>query len=254
MPGAAVLRGVALPLAVAAGALLLWEVAVRWARIPAVLLPSPGSVAESLWQAAPVLLRHGAVTGAEAGLAFLIAMAGGLLLAALMVLSPLATRALYPNLLLFQLMPKVALGPLFVVWFGLGFPSLMAFAVFVSIFPVVITTLTGLRAADALQLRMCRAAGGSEWQVFRHIRLPTALPYAFAGAKVAATMAFTGATVGEFISANAGLGYMVMQASARSDTPLIFAALAVLCLLGAALYGAVALAEDAARRRWGTRR
>jgi NitT/TauT family transport system permease protein len=243
-----------LPLAVGVLVLLAWDLAVRWAQVPQVLLPSPGSVAASLWQAAPVLARHALATGGAACGAFLVAVAAGMVLAAVMMLSPLLNRLLYPNLLLFQLLPKVALGPLFVVWLGIGLPSLFAFAVFVSVFPVAVGALTGLRAADPNQLRMCRAAGGSSWQAFRYVRLPTSMPYVFAGAKVAATMAFTGATVGEFISANAGLGYMVMQAQARSDTPLIFAALAVLCLLGAALYGAVGLAEDAARRRWGTRR
>ncbi len=243
-----------LPLATGLLALLLWELLVRWARIPNVLLPSPGSVAGSLWLAAPQLAWHGLATGGAAVGAFVVAVAAGLVLATMMMLWPLVNRLLYPNLLLFQLLPKVALGPLFVVWLGIGLPSLLAFAVFVSVFPVAIGMLTGLRAADANQVRMCQAAGGSNWQVFRHIRLPTAMPYGFAGAKVAATMAFTGATVGEFISANAGLGYMVMQAQAKSDTPLIFAALAVLCLLGAGLYAAVGVAEDAARRRWGTRR
>ncbi|WP_149538883.1 ABC transporter permease [Siccirubricoccus phaeus] len=244
----------AAPLLAALLALALWEGLVRWARVPAVLLPSPGSVATSLWEAAPLLARHALATGGAATGAFLIALAAGVALASLMVLSPLATRLLYPNLLLFQLLPKVALGPLFVVWLGLGLPSLMAFAVFVSLFPVAIAMLTGLRAADPLQIRLCQAQGGSGWQIFRYIRLPTALPFLFAGAKVAATMAFTGAVVGEFISADAGLGWMVMQAVGRSDTPLIFAALAVLCVLGAALYALVVLAEDAARRRWGTRR
>ena len=243
-----------LPVVAAAGVFLAWEAAVRVARVPEVLLPSPGSVAESLWQAAPALARNALSTGGAATAAFGIAILVGVALAAAMMLSSFLARLLYPNLLLFQLLPKVALGPLFVVWLGIGLPSLTAFAVFVSLFPVAIATLTGLRAADPQQVRMCQAQGGTNWLVFRHSRLPTALPFLFAGATVAATLAVTGAVIGEFISANAGLGWMVMQASAKSDTPLIFAALAVLCALGAALYGVVGLGEAWARRRWGTRR
>lgn len=120
-----------------------------------------------------------------------------------------------------------------------------------SLFPVAIGSLTGLRAADPGQLRLCQGLQASIFQVFFHIRVPTAMPYAFAGAKVAATLAFTGAVVAEFISSNAGLGHVVMNASSQSDTALVFAALAVLCAIGAALYGVVVLAERHARRRWG---
>jgi NitT/TauT family transport system permease protein len=246
------LREGAWPLATGVLLLAAWQSAVRLGHVPEVILPAPDSILASLWQGAGVLPRHALATATAALGGFGIAVLGGLALAAVMALSALANSLLYPNLLLFQLLPKVALGPLFVVWMGIGVPALVCFAAMVSLFPMAIGTLAGLRAADPGQLRLCVSLGASRWQEFRHVRLPGALPYAFAGAKVAITMAITGAVVGEFISAQAGLGWLVTQAASRADTPLIFAALAVLAAMGAAFYGLVALAEAAARRRWGT--
>ncbi|UPY38765.1 ABC transporter permease [Sediminicoccus sp. KRV36] len=229
-----------------------WQGLVNWAGLPEVLLPAPRAVLDSLWRSVGILPRHAGATAFVALGGFALAILAGTAIAAVMALSVLVSRMLYPNLLIFQLLPKVALGPLFVVWLGIGVPSLLAFATFVSVFPVAIGTLTGLKSADPGLIRLSRSLGASEWQMFRHIRLPGALPFFFAGAKVAATMAVTGAVVGEFISARAGLGWLVTQAAARADTALMFAALAVLAALGAALYGLVCLAEAAARRRWGT--
>ncbi len=235
------------------GVLLLaaWQIVAAAGLTPAVLLPSPGRVAQSLVRGAGSLAANGAATTTTALLGFVLALAAGVALAAIMALSDLATRLLYPNLLLFQLLPKIALGPLFVVWLGTGLPARLAFTAVVSLFPVAIGTLTGLRSADANQLRLCRALNATRWQVFTRIRLPTAQPYFFAGAKIAATLAFTGAVVAEFISSDAGLGHLVMNASSQSDTALVFAALVVLSILGAALYAAVTFAETVARRRWG---
>ena len=235
------------------GALLLgaWQALVGAAGVPAVLLPSPGGVANSLWHGAAPLAANAGATAATAAGAFALAVIAGLAIAGAMAMSDAAARLLYPNLLLFQLLPKIALGPLFVVWLGTGLPSRLVFATFVSLFPIAIGTLAGLRAADPGHLRLCQALRASAWQVFRFIRIPTALPYAFAGAKVAATLAFTGAVVAEFISSDAGLGHVIENAASQSDTALVFAALLLLCALGAALYGVVVLAEQKARRRWG---
>jgi NitT/TauT family transport system permease protein len=246
------LRDAASTLGFAVLLLAAWQGAVRWGHVPEVILPAPDSIAASLWQGAAILPRHALATAVAALGGFGIALLGGLALAALMALSAVANSLLYPNLLLFQLLPKVALGPLFVVWLGIGLPALVCFAAMVSLFPMAVGTLAGLRAADAGQLRLCQSLGATRWQEFRHVRLPGALPFAFAGAKVAVTMAITGAVVGEFISAQAGLGWLVSQAASRADTALMFAALGVLAAMGAAFYGLVALAEDAARRRWGT--
>ena len=240
-----------LPLATAAGAALAWQAVVSLWRIPPVLLPSPAAVAARLIDDWPLLLADAGVTCGEAVAAFSLALAAGVGVATLMTLRPGARQALQPHVVLFQLVPKVALGPLFITWFGLGWSSRIAFALFVSVFPVAIGALTGFGRVDRPTLQMLLACRASRWQVFRHLRLPGALPYIFAGAKVAATMAFTGATVGEFLSAQSGLGYAILNAASVSDTPLIFAALGLLCALGAALYGAVAAVEAGVRHVMG---
>lgn len=238
-------------MATAAAGLLAWQAAVTLWRIPPVLLPSPGSVVLRMAGDWPLLLRDAGVTCGEAVAAFALALASGMGVAMLMTLRPGTRRALQPHVILFQLVPKVALGPLFITWFGLGWSSRIAFALFVSVFPVAIGALTGFGRVDGSALQMLRACRASRWQVFRHLRLPDALPYIFAGAKVAATMAFTGATVGEFLSAQSGLGYAILNAASISDTPLIFAALGLLCALGAALYGAVVAVEAGVRHAMG---
>ena len=242
---------VLLPAASMAAGLLAWQAATVLGHLPAVLLPGPGLVARELVADAPALLADAGTTAGEAVAAFALAVAGGVALAALMTLRPGARRALQPHLVLFQLVPKIALGPLFVTWFGLGWSSRIVFATFVSLFPVAIGALAGVQRVDASALRLLRACEASRWQVFRHLQAPAALPYVFAGAKVAATMAFTGATVGEFLSAQSGLGYAILNAGSVSGTPLIFAALAILCALGAALYGLVALVELRVRAAFG---
>jgi NitT/TauT family transport system permease protein len=231
----------------AAGGLVAWQAVVGMWRVPAVLLPSPSAVVMRLIDDWPLLLADAGVTCGEAVAAFALALALGVGVATLMTLQVGARQALQPHLVLFQLVPKVALGPLFITWFGLGWSSRIAFAMFVSVFPIAIGALTGFGRVDRPTLQMLLACNASPWQVFRHLRLPSALPYIFAGAKVAATMAFTGATVGEFLSAQSGLGYAILNAASVSDTPLIFTALGLLCVLGAALYGAVAAVEAGLR-------
>ena len=233
--------------------LAIWQTVTMQSLVPAVLLPSPASIANRIFTGAGTLLPNAASTSLVAVGGFALALVAGLGLAAAMALSAWLTRLLYPNLLLFQLLPKVALGPLFVVWLGIGVPSRLAFTTVVSVFPVVIGTLAGLRAANPGQIRLCQALRASLWQIFIHIRVPGALPYIFAGARIAATLAFTGAVVGEFISSDSGLGHVIMNAASQSDTALVFASLVVLCILGADLYGLVGLAERFARRRWRSR-
>lgn len=237
-----------LPLVTAAGGLLLWQAVVSLLRIPAVLLPSPGAVALRMIGDWRLLLNDAWVTSGESVAGFALALAAGIGVATLMTLRPGTRQALQPHVVLFQLVPKLALGPLFITWFGLGWSSRIAFAMFVSVFPVALGALTGFGRVDRPTLQLLLGCGASRWQVFWHLRLPGALPYIFAGTKVAATMAFTGATVGEFLSAQSGLGYAILNAAAVSDTPLIFAALGLLCALGAALYAAVAAVEAGVRR------
>ena len=247
------LRPVILPVAAAAAVLLVWQVIVVALRIPAVILPTPLEIAHELWRALPVLLRHAVPTTLDSLMAFFTASALGVGLAVAIAYSPFLRDMLYPNLVLFQLIPKVALAPLFVVWLGISSGSRVTFAAFVSFFPVVISAAVGFASADASTLRLCRSLTASEWQSFVMVRFPFALPAIFSGMKIAMTMAIIGVIIGEFISAQAGLGFYILYASSRMETALIFAALFVLCVIGVALFGAVALAEGLVRRSYGRR-
>src|SRR5712691_1278761 len=186
-------------------------------------------------------------------MAFFTASALGIGLAVAITYSPFLRDTLYPNLVLFQLIPKVALAPLFVVWLGISSESRVAFATFVSFFPVVISAAVGFANIEASALRLCRSLTATEWQSFLIVRFPFSLPAIFSGMKIAMTMAVIGVIIGEFISAKAGLGFYILYASARMETAVVFAALFVLCAIGVALFGAVALAEGLVRRSYGRR-
>lgn len=243
-----IFRAIVLPLATAVGFCMAWQALTVWTRIPAVILPPPTGIAHDFVVSLPELARHGLVSGAEAFLAFLIATLAGALGAALMVASPLLRDTLYPTVVMFQLIPKVALAPLFIVWLGTDTTARVAFAVFLSFFPVLVSTMVGLQNADPNAVRLCRSLSAGELQIFRAIRVPSALPYLFSGLKVAVTMAVTGIIVAEFISAQSGLGYLILHLSSRMETMRIFAAILMLCIIGLGLYGLVALAETMARR------
>lgn len=245
------LRGVALPLGLAAVFLALWEAAVRFAGVPEVILPAPSAIVAAVWKGREILLRHAIPTTVESALGFLLAAAVGVALAVLITYSRVLREALYPNLVFFQLIPKIALAPLFIVWLGIGSQSRLVFALFISFFPVVVATATGLAAVDANLLRLCRSLDASAWQVFAWVRFPSALPHLFSGLKVAITLSIIGVIIGEFITAQAGLGYLIIFATARAETTVAMAAIVVLCVAGLLLYGAVALAERVAINLFG---
>jgi NitT/TauT family transport system permease protein len=159
--------------------------------------------------------------------------------------------ALMPNLVFFELIPKIALAPLFIIWLGTGSESRLAFAFFLSFFPIVIATTAGLISTDAALLRLCRALRASWWQTLSQLRLPYAVPFVFSGLKIGSTMAVIGVIVGEFITGNRGLGYIIMFAASNMESALMLAAIVLLCLLGTAIYGAVVLLELLAARRYG---
>jgi NitT/TauT family transport system permease protein len=241
-----------LPIAAAVIVLIAWEIVVRVFNISPVLLPPPSMIWDRLLELFfPLLLRHSIPTIWESVMAFLISSALGVALAGLLSSSKLLREALYPNVVLFQLIPKIALAPLFIVWLGIGAESRIAFSVFISFFPIVIATLAGLDNVDRDLLRLCRALKANEWQTFVEVRLPHAIPYVFSGMKIATTFAIIGIIVGEFITSQAGLGYLILFASAQAETALILAAILVLCVFGLVFYGLVAVAETLTRRSFG---
>lgn len=239
-----------LPLATAAGVFLVWEALVGLFAVPPVILPPPSAIALRFVTTLPALLDHARHTGLEALGAFLLATLVGTSIAALVSSSRIIREMVQPSLVAFQLIPKVALAPMFVIWLGIDTPSRLAFAVFLSFFPVVIAATAGFASTDETALRLCRSLTASPLQTFLRVRLPFALPHLFNGMRIASTMAVIGVVVAEFISAKAGLGFYILYASSRMETTGIFAALLMLCLVGLALFGGVVLLERLVRTRY----
>jgi NitT/TauT family transport system permease protein len=236
-------RRVLPPLALGALILLLWQYGVGWAKVPPNLLVPPSEIWHVVRTTYPLFLRHALPTAVLLVASFAAATILGICLGIAMTASRRLRQALYPHIVMFQLVPKIAVAPLFIIWLGVGPASSFAFAVFLAFFPVLVATVTGLAGADRGSLMLCRALTATKWQTFRFVRLPYALPHVFDGMKVAATMSLTGLVVGEFVAAQSGLGYLVIFGSSIAETGLVFAAIAFLCLMGLALYGLVALAQ-----------
>jgi len=248
------MRSILLPIMLAISVLALWELLVRLNNIPQVILPAPSAILKIISAQHEILLRHAVPTVLEAAGGFLIASVLGITLAVWLSYSRLAREALYPNLVFFQLIPKIALAPLFIIWLGIGTESRLAFSVFISFFPIVIATNAGFANVDRNMIKLCQSLTATEWQTFSSVKFPSALPYIFSGMKVAMTLAIIGVIIGEFITAQKGLGYLIVFATARAETGVAMAAIVVLCGGGLFLYGVVALAEYIANRRYGVPR
>lgn len=237
-----------LPLASAVAIAAAWQLAVELGDIRELILPTPIAIAAKLFGTLPSLLQQAAVTGREALAAFVLAVAAGFTGAAAISSSKILREIVYPAIVTLQLIPKVALAPLFVIFLGIDHEARITFAALLSFFPVLISTSVGLANTDLNALRLCRSLGASPWRTFWSVRVPFALPHFFSGVRISSTMAVTGVVIAEFISAREGLGFAILAAGARSQTAAAFAAIAVLCLLGLALYGAVAGLERLAIR------
>jgi len=221
----------------------VWEAVVRLAHINQAILPAPSSIVSDLVTDRALLLGYTGPTAIEILLGFALAVLTGIPIGAIIVFSKPARKAFYPLLVASQMVPKVAIAPVFVVWFGVGLQSKVLIAFLISFFPVVVSTGAGLAAVDPEMLRLFRAMGANTVRTFVMLRLPVALPSIFAGLKVAMSLAVVGAVVGEFVAANTGLGYYLLFANGQINTVGVYAALFVLTALGVLLYFAVELLE-----------
>ncbi len=224
------------PLATVAVALLAWEGLVQLRGLPEYLLPPPSGVLTALGSEWRYLAPHALVTLGEILAGFLLSVLVGIPLAMLIVASPLLERAVYPLLVASQSIPKIAIAPLLIFWAGLGIAPKILVAFLIAFFPVVIDTVVGLRSVEPEMLHLARSMGASPVKVFLKIRFPHALPSVFAGLKVAVTLAVVGAIVGEFIQADRGLGYALLQANAMLNTRLSFATILILAAIGTVLF------------------
>lgn len=221
----------------------IWELAVEIFTIPEFLVPAPSSVIELMFSRSPVLLEHTYVTFRETLYGFVLGLVLGVLSAVLIVYSNFLQNVLYPLILIAQIIPKVAIAPLLLIWVGYGELSKVLIAFLVSWFPIIVNTVSGMRMVEPEMIDLARSLQATNWQIFTKVRLPNSLPQFFGGLKIAITLAVIGAIIGEFIGGNKGLGYLIVVSNYEVNTPLMFASLIALSLMGLALYGFIVLLE-----------
>ena len=214
---------------------LWWAVAVL-GRLPDYVLPAPDVVWRTLLASLLALSPHIQVTLHEILVGFGLTVVISIPLAMLIAYWKPFERTIYPLIVLLQLIPKIALAPLFIVWFGFGFVPKIAIVFLLSFFPLVIDSTVGFKSVNPLLLHLAHTITASEWRIFWRIRLPAALPNIFAGLKVAIAFATVGAIVGEFVGADRGMGYMLLRANGDLNTPLLFAILVLLSGIGVVLF------------------
>jgi len=237
------ISAVLLPIATFAVLLVAWQFLVRLFGVPEYILPLPTEFLSKLVESRALIWQHTLVTASEVLLGFLFAAAIGVPLGLMIVSFKWLERSLYPLIVFFQLIPKIAVAPLFVVWFGFGpFPKVLL-TFLLCFFPTLVASMTGFRALDERVLYLTRSMGANAGQTFRHIRLPSAIAHIFGGFKVSIVFAATGAIVAEFDPTNSGLGYLLLRATSYLDMPLIFAVLVALSAIGIVFSYAVQLLE-----------
>jgi putative hydroxymethylpyrimidine transport system permease protein len=242
-------RRVLLPAAIVLGLIGLWQLASEWdvlanlLNVQDFLVPSPSQIAQSLWEDRSLLADNAWVTLKEVVLGFALAVVLGLAFAVAMHLSETVRRAFYPLIVASQTVPVIAIAPILVVWFGFGIGPKLAIIALVCFFPITVNALDGLRSVDADQVKMMRTLDAGRWQILRRVEAPSALPFAFSGAKIAVAVAVIGAVFGEWSGSDSGLGYLMIQAQGQLLTARLFAAIVVLSAMAIALFGLLAFAE-----------
>ena len=223
--------------------LLFWEVAVRLAHVPEYILPTPSMIAGGLGRKWRSLLDAASFTAQPMLLGFFAAAFFGVLIALGIAFSARVQALVYPLLVFLQIVPKIAVAPLFIIWFGFGLAPKVLLVFLLSFFPVVVAAITAFRSIEPELMELARATGAGRLRTFRMVQLPHALPALFGGLKVAAALAATAAVVAEFVASDRGLGYLLLEYNGNLDTTMAFAAILVLSAMGLALYGAVELVE-----------
>jgi putative hydroxymethylpyrimidine transport system permease protein len=239
----------AAPLAVILLLLGAWELAARWdwisnaLNIEDFLVPAPSDIVKSLWEDRSLLSSNAWVTLKEVLLGFAIAALAGIAFALLIHLSEVARRAVYPLLIASQTIPIVILAPILVVWFGFGLTPKLVIVALICFFPITVNTLDGLRSVDPDLIKLMRALGAGRFQRLWRVEAPSALPYAFSGAKVAVSVSVIGAVFAEYAGSSSGLGHLINQAQAQLLTARSFAAVVVLSAMAILLFALVSIIE-----------
>lgn len=238
-------RSIGAPISMFVGVVGLWEVISRIGLVNPFIAPAPSAIAVAFrdlisegffWTSARTTLL-------ETLVGFALGVIGGFLIGVLATLFLFFRQSFYPYVIGFQNMPRVALAPLFVTWFGFGLTSKIIMAATIAFFPLVVNTVAGLQSVDRDAQLMMRSVGATRWQMFRYLTLPSAAPLIFAAVKTAVTLALIGAIVGEFVGASEGLGVLLETYQFQLNTPRVFVVIIFLALMGLALYGMIAWAE-----------
>lgn len=217
----------------------LWEAGIHLFKVPVFVLPAPSQIASVLFLQQPALASAAWITAKEVFYGFVLSSIVGAVCAILIARFDRLGSALYPLMVVFQNVPKIALAPLFILWFGYDLQPKILLIVVIAFFPVALNMLVGLRSADPNLIALMRSVGAGRTEILRRVQIPNSLPSLMAGIKVAITLSVIGAIVGEFAGASAGLGYLIEFASTQMQTPLVFAALVEVSVLGVVFYYAV---------------
>ncbi len=237
------------PLALFLALLGAWEIAARWdllanaLHIEPFLVPAPSEIAQALWSDRGMLADDGWVTLREVMLGFALSVLAGVAFAVALHLSETVRRGFYPLLVASQTIPIIVIAPILVVWFGYGIGPKLAIIALICFFPITVNTLDGLRSVDPDMIKLMRSLDAGRLQTFARVEAPSALPYFFSGAKIAVAVAVIGAVFGEWAGSDAGLGHLMLQASAQLLTARLFAAVVVLSVFAIALFALLSLLE-----------
>ena len=220
-----------------------WELAVRVTGIKEYLLPPPSRVYTEFIKRFDPVMASAWVTTREIVAGYLLAAVVSIPLALWIAYSRFMENAIYPVIVFLQIIPKIAVAPLFIIWFGFGFAPKLLVVFLLSFFPIIVSSIAGFKSVDPDIMDFARTTGASQWKMFVMIRLPQALPQIFTGLKVGAALAATAAVVAEFVASDKGLGYLLLQYNGNLDTPMVFATIILLSIIGLAVYYAVELIE-----------
>jgi NitT/TauT family transport system permease protein len=245
----AAVRRNSIPVLTILGFLGTWQLLVMLFDVPTWLLPSPVAIWGAFLKDASMLGRHIVATGLGAVGGLIIGSLVGIALAILMVQSHLLERILMPLLVIDQSVPKLALAPIFVIWFGAGMASRIFIAIVISFFPMIVNAVRGMKSVDTRVNQLMETLSASQWSILIKVRMPNAIPYIFVGLKVAVPLAIIGAVVAEFMQADSGLGYVVLIAVGNVNTPLVFVAVLLMAALSLGLFASVSIIEALVLRR-----
>jgi ABC-type nitrate/sulfonate/bicarbonate transport system permease component len=223
--------------------LAVWELTTRRMGVREFILPAPSVIARTAVEIAPELFSNMWTTLGVLAAGYVLGAALGIALAVLMVVVPPIRAAVFPLVVASQTIPKIAIAPLLILWFGVGAEPKIFIIALLAFFPVLVNTVTGLEGTDRGHLELMHSVDAGLWHVYRHVRLPSAVPHIFAGLKLALTVSVIGAVVGEWVVGNRGLGYLLLAYNSSLQTAKLFSALMLIIFISAALFYAITRLE-----------